>query len=247
MALKVVGVIPARLDSKRFYGKVLFNYRGKPLLQYLYAELSKSKAIDRLIIATDSKDVKKTAESFGAEVVVTSKKLRTGSDRVAEVMKSVAGDVFVNVQGDAFGLKYSLLDQSIKEFVKDHTLEYGTLARQITSDSELKSPDAVKVVMKDNGDAGWFSRSPIPFIRHTQKKPWSGQHRYYYHIGVYFFRRAALKQFTMWASTPNEKAESLEQLRILENGKNIRVFVTKMKTISVDSPKDIKKLRKVIN
>ncbi len=247
MAPQVVGVIPARLDSTRFYGKVLFNYRGRPLLWYLYTALSKSKVVDRLIIATDNKKVAHVAEEFGAEVIMTSPKMRTGSDRVAQVMKSVEGEIFVNVQGDAFGLKYSDLDQYIKKFVKDSQLEYGTLARKIESDAELKSPDAVKVVMKNNGDAGWFSRSPLPYIRHAGKKPQSQQFNYYYHIGVYFFRRAALQQFALWASTPNEKAESLEQLRILENGKNIRVFLTNMKTISVDSAKDVKKLRKVIN
>lgn len=247
MAPKVVGVIPARLDSGRFYGKILFNYRGRPLLWYLYSELSKSKVMDRLIIATDNKKVEQVANDFGAEVMMTPRKMRTGSDRVAQVMKSVDGDIFVNVQGDAFGLKYSDLDLSIKKFVKDSSLEYGTLARRLDSDAELKSPDAVKVVIKKNGDAGWFSRSPLPYLRQTENKPQSKQFNYYYHIGVYFFRRAALQQFALWASTPNEKAESLEQLRILENGKNIRVFLTNMKTISVDSPKDVKKLRKVLN
>jgi len=247
MAPKVIGVIPARLDSQRFYGKVLFNYRGKPLLQYLFAEISKSKAIDHLYIATDSNDVKRAAEGFGAEVIMTPRHMRSGTDRVAVVMNSVAGDVFVNVQGDTFGLKHSLLDKTAEQFVKDPTLEYGTLARKIESDIELKNPDAVKVVLKDNGDAGWFSRSPLPYLRHGQKGRWCRQFNYYYHVGVYFFRRAALKQFTMWPSSPNEKAESLEQLRILENGKNIRVFLTNMKTFSVDSPKDVPKLRKVIH
>lgn len=247
MTAKVIGVIPARLDSTRFYGKVLFKYRGKALIQYLFMELSKSKEIDRLIVATDNKKVKRACEGFGAEVVLTPRKMRTGSDRVAEVMKSVKGKIFVNVQGDALGLNHEELDRAIRKFKDNPAWGYGTLVRRISSDAEVNNPDVVKVVIKANGDAGWFSRSPIPFIRHAQKKAWSIHQRYLHHIGVYFFRRKALKRFATWASTPNEKAESLEQLRILENGANIRVFMTNMKTISVDSPQDVKKLGKVLN
>ncbi|HEX2896531.1 MAG TPA: 3-deoxy-manno-octulosonate cytidylyltransferase [candidate division Zixibacteria bacterium] len=247
MADKVIGVIPARLDSKRFYGKVLFNYRGKPLIQYLHAELTQAKEIDRLIIATDNAEVKRACEGFGAEVIMTPKKMRTGSDRVAEVMKSIDGGIFVNVQGDAFGLNYQGLDNAIRKFKSDSSLEYGTLARKLDSDTELNDSDAVKVVLKKNGDAGWFSRSPIPFMRNAGTKSWTLLNNYYYHIGVYFYRRKALKRFAQWTTGICEKAESLEQLRILENGGNIRVFMTNMKTISIDSPKDVKKLGKVLN
>jgi len=247
MALKVIGVIPARMDSKRFYGKVLFNYRGKPLIWYLYEELSKSKVMDRVIIATDNNKVRKTAEGFGAQVVMTKGKLRTGSDRVAQVMNTVEGDIFVNLQGDVFGLKSSALDNALAKFTSNPVLEYGTLARPIGSEKELNSPDSVKVVLKNNGDAGWFSRYPLPFIRNSSKKPISKHFNFYYHIGVYMFRRESLKNYAEWPQSPCEKAESLEQLRILENGKNIRVFLTNVKTISVDSPKDVKKLKDVLN
>lgn len=247
MAAKVIGVIPARLDSKRFYGKVLFNYRGKPLIQYLHSELSRSKAIDRLIIATDNAQIKKACEGFGAEVVMTPKKMRTGSDRVAEISKSVKGDIFVNIQGDAFGLECGKLDKAIRKFKSDSNLEYGTLARKLGSESELNDPAAVKVVLKKNGDAGWFSRSPIPFVRPPGNRAWTSVNTYLYHIGVYFYRSKALQRFSRWPTGNCEKAESLEQLRILENGGNIRVYVTNMKTISIDSPQDIKKLGKALN
>lgn len=246
MAAKVVGVIPARLDSKRFYGKVLFNYRGKPLIQYLYEELSKSKVMDPVIIATDSDKVRLEAEKFGAEVVMTPKNMRTGSDRVAFAAKSVRGDVYVNVQGDALGLDHRDLDKAIKRFVVDSKSEYGTIARKIDNDSELNDHDAVKVVLKMNQTAGWFSRQPIPHLRHPKPGKFSKQHGFYYHIGVYFFKREALKRFASWATAVSEKAESLEQLRILENGRNIKVFITNMKTVSIDSPKDITKLGKVL-
>lgn len=247
MALKVIGVIPARMDSKRFYGKVLFNYRGKPLIWYLYEELLKSKVIDRVIIATDNIEVRKTAEAFGAQVVMTKGRHKTGSDRVAQVMDTIEGDVFVNIQGDIFGLETAALDNAISKFVSDPALEYGTLARRIGSERELNSPDSVKVVLKNNGDAGWFSRYPLPFVRNFSKKPDFRHFNFYYHIGVYMFRREALKKYAEWPQSPCEKAESLEQMRILENGKNIRVFMTSNKTISVDSAKDVKKLKEVLN
>ena len=247
MALKVIGVIPARMHSKRFYGKVLFDYQGKPLIWYLYQELAKSKVMDRVVIATDNNKVRKTAEGFGAHVVMTTGKLQTGSDRVAQVMDSVEGDIFVNIQGDVFGLKSAALDTALGKFSSIPTLEYGTLARKIGTDKELNSPDSVKVVLKSNGDAGWFSRYPLPYIRCSSKKPISKHFNFYYHIGVYMFKSGALKEFAGWAQSPCEKAESLEQLRILENGKNIRVFLTNLKTVSVDSPKDVKNLKEVLN
>jgi 3-deoxy-manno-octulosonate cytidylyltransferase (CMP-KDO synthetase) len=247
MAAKVVGVIPARLDSKRFYGKVLFEYRGKPLIQHLYEELSKSKEIKRLIIATDNKKIEAAAKSFGAETIMTPPNLRTGTDRVAHLSKFVNGDIFVNVQGDSFGINTGELDKSLRRFRHDKSLEYGTLARKITDDSELNDRDSVKVVLKQNKDAGWFSRQAIPLIRHPRTGPRTRQAKYFYHIGVYFYRRKPLQQFAKWPSTPCEKAESLEQLRILENSRNIKVFVTDMKTFSVDSPKDVKKLKEVFH
>ncbi|MGH8015201.1 MAG: 3-deoxy-manno-octulosonate cytidylyltransferase [Candidatus Zixiibacteriota bacterium] len=219
MEPKVVGVIPARLESKRFYGKVLFKYRGNPLIQYLYSELSKSKAMDKLIIATDNRKVEQAAKAFGAEVVMTPKKFRTGSDRVAFVMNSTPGEIFVNIQADAFGVNPKALDRAIGKFASDPDIEYGTLVRKITKDSELNDHNAVKVVLKKNNDAAWFSRQALPYIRHANRKPRARQAGYYYHIGVYFFRRKALQQFTSWPASPAEKAESLEQLRILENGK----------------------------
>jgi len=213
----------------------------------LYSEFSKSKVIDKLIIATDSKKVQATAEEFGAEVVMTSKYLKCGTERVAEVASKVRGDIYLNIQADVFGLKYSSLDNALEKFKRDSPAEFGTLARKIEHDAELVNPDSVKVVLKEDKDAGWFSRYPIPYLRHSLEKPRVKQFDYYYHIGVYMFKRAALKQFAKWQPTPNEKTESLEQLRILENGKNIKVYLTKAKTVSVDSPRDIKKLKEVFN
>lgn len=247
MSSKVVGVIPARLDSKRFHGKVIYSFRGRPLLYYLYSEFSKSKVINKLIVATDSNKIKDVAESFGAEVVMTSKKAKCGTERAAEVAQKVKAEIYLNIQADVFGLKYSALDIALKKFRKETKSQFATMARKIENDSELFNPDSVKVILKNDNNAGWFSRYPLPYLRHPLKKARANQFGYYYHIGVYMFRRAGLMQFAKWKATENEKAESLEQLRILDNGQNMKVYLTNGKTVSVDSPKDLKKLKGIIN
>ena len=246
MSFKTVGVIPARMESKRFYGKVLYPYKGKPLLYYIYNEVSKAKRVDRFVVATDSREIESEAKGFGAEVIRTSGKYNTGSDRVAAIMKEIPADLYINVQADLLGLKSAVLDRVIDAFSRESKLKYGTLARRIRNDRELKDPNTVKVVLKKNKEAGWFSRQPLPYLQKPLKKTLNSQANYYYHIGVYFYCREALREFASWPQTPCEKAESLEQLRILENGRNMRVFLTKTKTVSIDSPADIHKLRGLI-
>jgi 3-deoxy-manno-octulosonate cytidylyltransferase (CMP-KDO synthetase) len=234
------------MESERFYGKVLYPYEGQPLLYYLYNEVSKAKRVDRFVVATDSEEIEACARTIGAEVIRTNGKYKTGSDRVAAVMKKLPADLYINVQGDVLGLKATVLDKVVKSFSEDSRLQYGTLARKVRNDKELKDPNSVKVVLKKNKDAGWFSRQPLPYLQKALRASLSSQADYYYHIGVYFYRKQALKAFAGWRQSPNEKAESLEQLRILENGQNMRVFLTEMKTVSIDSPGDIKKLRGLI-
>jgi 3-deoxy-manno-octulosonate cytidylyltransferase (CMP-KDO synthetase) len=242
MAVHVTAVIPARLGSKRFPGKVLYPYRGKPLLYYVWNDIRRSKRVDRLIVATDSAEVSRAAESFGAEVFRSAKPHATGSDRVAEVSSRVGGDVFLNIQADNFGLTGRLLDRVIAAFLRECGIEYGTLAARINGDGDLFNPNAVKVVISRSGMALWFSRYPVPFLQHAGAKPRSAQFAFRRHIGVYLFRRSGLTAFGRWRQSPLEKAESLEQLRILEHGARIRVFDVPLKTVSVDSPADIEKL-----
>ncbi|MCH7946962.1 MAG: 3-deoxy-manno-octulosonate cytidylyltransferase, partial [candidate division Zixibacteria bacterium] len=206
MSFKTVGVIPARMESKRFYGKVLYPYKGKPLLYYIYNEVSKAKKVDRFVVATDSQEIESAVREFGAEVIRTSGRCKTGSDRVAAVMQEIPADLYINVQADLFGLKSAVLDRVIMDFSRDSKLKYGTLARKIRNDRELKDPNSVKVVLKKNKEAGWFSRQPLPYLQSALKKTLSSQAYYYYHIGVYFYRRSALKEFAGWQQTPCEKA-----------------------------------------
>jgi 3-deoxy-manno-octulosonate cytidylyltransferase (CMP-KDO synthetase) len=242
MAPHVLAVIPARLESRRFAGKVLRRYHNKPLLYYVWQDVKRVRAIDRLVIATDSPKVRKVAEGFGAEVLITSKRHRTGSDRVAEVAERVGGQIVLNVQGDNFGLQPRILSRVIRVMKEDRSISIATLASRIDSDRRLLDSSLVKVVMDKDGRALWFSRHPLPYLQHAGRGALVDQFRYYGHVGVYLFRRAALQVFARTPRSSLEKAESLEQLRILEHGGDIRVFTTSMQSVSVDRPKDLKKL-----
>jgi 3-deoxy-manno-octulosonate cytidylyltransferase (CMP-KDO synthetase) len=235
----VVAVIPARLKSQRFPGKVAYLHQGKPLLFYVWDRVRRSSLIDRVLIASDDSSVLRLAKSFGAEAVRTRKGHKTGSDRVAEVAAREAGAIFVNVQADTFGLPPRLLD-SVIAWMKTHPKEfYATLARRIHSDIELRDANTVKVVSSADRYALWFSRSTVPCVRDADHRPLVDQQVYLKHIGVYFFRKAGLTAFARWKQSAAEKVESLEQLRILENGGRIKLFETRANLVTVDSPQDV--------
>jgi 3-deoxy-manno-octulosonate cytidylyltransferase (CMP-KDO synthetase) len=221
-------------------------YRDKPLLFYLYQSVSKSKKIDRLAIGTDSSEIKKVMESYGVEVIKTSKRHQTGSDRVAEVSKKIKSNLVINIQGDNFGLKAGTLDNIISKILRFRSINFATLAYKINSDNDLFDPNVVKLVKNQNNDALWFSRFPIPYLMQANNKNRFNQFGYYGHLGVYFYRWKALQQFAGWKRGIFEKAESLEQLRILENNENIRIFTTKAKSISVDTKDDLKKIESIL-
>ncbi|PWB75281.1 3-deoxy-manno-octulosonate cytidylyltransferase [candidate division GN15 bacterium] len=242
MAVRVTAVIPARLGSRRFPGKVLYPYRGKPLLYYVWNDVRRSKRIDRLIVATDTAEVAKAAEMFGAEVFRSTKPHATGTDRVAEVVARVGGDICLNIQADNFGLTGHLLDRNIASFERERKIAYGTMAMRIKVESDLFNPNTVKVVVSKDDMALWFSRYPIPFLQHPDVSARTGQFPFRKHIGVYLFRRSGLENFRRWKQSRLEKAESLEQLRILEHGARMKVYDVPLKTVSVDSPADVEKL-----
>ncbi len=242
----IVAVIPARLNSTRFPRKVIYPYRRKPLLFYVWRDVSRSKLVERVVIATDSAEVEEVARDFGAEVVRTGSRHVTGSDRAAEVVRKIGGKVIVNVQADNFGLKPSMLDRVIAAMKADRKIGCATLAYRLTDDRELFNPHVVKVVTAPKTRrALWFSRFPIPYLRDAAEHNRVGQHRFFGHIGIYFYRKTALLQFADWKRGEAERAESLEQLRILENGGAISVFETRIRTVSVDTPEDLTKLDSV--
>lgn len=246
---KVIGVIPARLNSKRFPAKALAPLKGKPLLFYVWNQARKAKTLSRVIIATDSKEIAKAAESFGAEVLMTSRRPRNGSERVAEVADRVKGDIFVSVQGDFLRFNPKWIDSGVNALSPQKRLQFLTLVTRIRDDKELFDPDRVKAVVRhcnapETPEALWFSRYPVPFVRSESKQGdsehWRG-FKFWKHLGIYFYRRSGLKLYQSWPIAVYETAESLEQLRILENGARIGALEVRGKSICVDSPKDLER------
>jgi 3-deoxy-manno-octulosonate cytidylyltransferase (CMP-KDO synthetase) len=243
MKPKVLAVIPTRFQSRRFPGKALTRVAGKPLLQHIYEEALQSKLIDKLVVATDSKDIKRAVEGFGGHAVLTSQRHRTGSDRAAEVMEKLGGQIVINIQADHMGLSGYVYDRILSSMLNDRKIEFATLARKADTEAMLFDPNRVKLIMDSSDYALWFSRFPLPFLQGVNGNRLE-QFEFYYHVGVYFFRNRALKMFHSWRRTPLEKAESLEQLRILENNRKIKVFKIKSRMFSVDTPEDLIKVEK---
>lgn len=238
----IVAVIPARLGSTRFPRKVIYPYRRKPLLFYVWNEVRKARLIDKVVVATDSREIERTVQAFGGEVVRTTSRHATGSDRVAEAVGKIGGRIIVNVQADNFGVRGAVLDRAVQAMRSDRRMNFATLAYRIEDEDELDNPNVVKVVVsKKDKRALWFSRLPIPYVRDGGAAR-TRAFRYLGHIGIYFFRRTGLQLFAGWPRAGAEKAESLEQLRILENGRPMTVIETRMRTVSVDTPEDVRKL-----
>lgn len=243
MSGAAVAVIPARLGSTRFAGKILYRVKGKPLLFHVWNQVRKAKSLARVVIATDHPKIARAAEAFGAEVVMTARRHATGSDRVAQAALKLTGGIILNIQGDTLGLSPVVLDRAIGRMKARPGTRFATLARRICDDRELFDPDVVKVVTATDGRALWFSRFPVPYMHHASAGVRAKQFGFLAHIGVYLFRRKALEAFAGWKRGPLEKAESLEQLRILENGGRIEVFRTSSRVFDINSPDDLRKIR----
>ena len=239
--MKVIGVIPARFGSKRLPGKPLALIGGKPMIQWVYEKAVKSKYLDRVIVATDDVRIMRTVWNFGGQAILTSKKAKSGTDRVAEAAKKMSADIIVNIQGDEPLLSTKTIDQVVQPFRKDKRLLMSTAAAPMKEGTESNSPDVVKVISDQFENAIYFSRSPIPFYRNHRSFQ-----KYYRHFGIYAYRRHFLLRFAKWKQTPLEIAESLEQLRALERGIRIRVVIVKDHSIGVDTKQDLEKVKKLI-
>lgn len=233
--MKTVGVIPLRMGSKRFPGKALHKIKGRPLAEWVYNGAKRSRMLDKLIIATDDKKIAEFAESIGAECVISDKKHSCGSERVAEAVAKYKPKIVVNIQGDEIGADAELIRLSIKAVEGDKYAWAGTVARLLKA-KEIENNDNVKVVVDNWKRALYFSRCPIPCKADGVK----GRVEYYGHVGVYAFRYKFLQKFAELKPTPLEKAEKLEQLRILEHGGIISVAFTKNDYISINRKSDIK-------
>lgn len=242
----IIGVIPARFASTRLMGKPLADIGGKPIIQHTYESASKSKLINKLIIAVDDEKVAQVAKDFGADVIETPKNIASGSDRIAYVAENFEdAKIVVNIQGDEPFISGRMIDQAIEPLLFDEEVEAATLAKRIEKVSELKSPNVVKVVFDYSNYALYFSRSPIPHVRGTVSDEQSiEKYELYKHIGLYVFKKETLLRFTKLPQTDLEKMEQLEQLRMLENGIKIKVVCTEYDTIGVDTPEDLDRARK---
>jgi 3-deoxy-manno-octulosonate cytidylyltransferase (CMP-KDO synthetase) len=234
---KAVGIIPARWGSTRFPGKPLHLIAGKPLLQRVWERCRQAKNLDSIIVATDDMRIAEAAFDWGAEIALTSPRHQSGTDRVAEVARKTKQFAFViNIQGDEPLIASSLIDRLVETLRSDRKIDIVTAAHPFEYPGEAFSPHQVKVIVDASGRALYFSRAAIPFPRNPSKI------RYLRHQGIYGFRRDALLQFVKWKRGPLDRAESLEQLRALENGVNVHVLLTKHGSPGVDTPIDAKAL-----
>lgn len=245
MKPKILAVVPVRLESKRFPGKPLSSIAGKSLIHHLYEEASRSKLIDMVVVATDSAEVFSEVKSFGGEALMTSRKHRTGSDRVIEAMQKLGGEIIINIQADHLGIKGKVYDRVLRNMLEDRTIRFATIAGKVQSEESLFNPHRVRLILDSADNAIWFSRYPIPFLQGINGNRLK-EFDFYYHIGVYFFRKSGLRMFHSWRRTPHEKAESLEQLRILENHQKIKVFKVRNNVLSIDTPEDLKQAEKLV-
>jgi 3-deoxy-manno-octulosonate cytidylyltransferase (CMP-KDO synthetase) len=231
---KAVGIIPARWASTRFPGKSLHLIANKPLLRHVWERCCRAAKLDSVIIATDDMRIANAAFDWGAAVALTSPKHASGTDRIAEVVRHAKAFAFIiNIQGDEPLVDPRLIDKLVEKLQRDHKIDIVTAAHPFSNSAEASSPHQVKVAVDLGGNALYFSRFAIPFPRDR-----SVPVKYLRHQGIYGFRRQMLLQFVKWKPTPLERAESLEQLRALENGVKVHVLVTKHGSPGVDTPQD---------
>lgn len=243
--MSILGIIPARYASSRFPGKPLISLAGKSMICRVYEQACKASKLGKVVVATDDERIADEVKNFGGEFVMTSDQHRSGTDRCAETVKKVAGnwDAVINIQGDEPFIQPEQINLLASLF-EDETVQIGTLVKKLSDPSDLDNPNTMKVVLDVKGNGMYFSRSPIPFVRSAEKKDWLQHHFFYKHIGIYGYRTAVLEKLTLLAPGKLEQAESLEQLRWLENGYAIRTAFTELETISIDVPEDLEKLKK---
>jgi 3-deoxy-manno-octulosonate cytidylyltransferase (CMP-KDO synthetase) len=244
--LAIVAIIPARYGSTRLPGKPLSDIHGKTLIQRVHERVRDARALDRVLVATDDERIAKAVRGFGGEAIMTSERHPTGTDRLAEAARTVQADIFVNVQGDEPFLDPAGIDAAVKALVDDPTLPMATLSLPLGDAEEMLRPSVVKVVTNVLGEALYFSRSPIPFMRlaasREQAAVREGLARK--HVGLYAYRREALLRLASLPPAPLEIAEGLEQLRALHHGLRIRVVPQKRDLgPAVDTPEDLERVR----
>lgn len=238
--LHILGVIPARLHSTRLPRKVLRTICGKPMIQHVFERARGCTRLDELVVATDSDEVRQLCDSLGIPAVITSPTHPSGTDRVYEVLSSSRAEIAVNIQGDEPMLHAGHIDALLRPFDQDTGVQVTTLYVPIDA-QEAASPDNVKVVCNSAGDALYFSRSPVPYLRNRNARV-----VHYLHLGLYAYRRSALELFCRLAPSELEVTEGLEQLRFLEHGVSLRVVRAPFATVGVDTEEDLRRVEQMM-
>ena len=244
----VVAIIPARYGSTRLPGKPLAMIGGQPMIQHVYQSAAQAKVLDRVIVATDDRRIEAAVKSFGGEVMMTSPKHASGTDRLAEVARKIKADLLVNVQGDLPFIHAQTINRAVQPLRRNRRIPMGTVCTAIDDEAEWQNPNIVKVLKDRAGFALYFTRAPIPYVRDQAidlsggkssarpKRLWG-----YRHLGLYVYRRDFLLKFARLEPTALERIESLEQLRALENGFQIYVSEVDERSVEVDTADDLKR------
>ncbi|HOK22526.1 MAG TPA: 3-deoxy-manno-octulosonate cytidylyltransferase [Candidatus Hydrothermia bacterium] len=238
--MRTIIVIPARIGSTRFPGKVLAPILGKPMIHYVYDGARESKIVEKVLVATDSSEVLEVVKGFGGEAILTPSELPSGTDRVYAAVRDLSAKYIVNLQGDEPLIRGTVLD-TIFEVLFDTDADIVTPYYKTRDKREINDPNRIKIVSDKRDYALYFSRSPIPFERDANSTI-----RYKIHTGIYGFKRESLERFVSLPQSELEKTEKLEQLRALENGMKIKLVEVDFKSIPVDVPEDIKKIEKLL-
>ena len=238
--MKFIGLIPARYASTRFPGKPLALLAGKPVIQHVYEQAVK--VLDAVYVATDDERIYNKVLEFGGKAVMTSTEHHSGTDRIEEALEKVGGDfdVVVNIQGDEPFIAQSQIETLCHCF-EDEATQIATLGKPFECIEAVENPNSPKIVVDNRGYAMYFSRSIIPFVRGVERQEWLKKYPFLKHLGIYAYRTEVLKAITRLPQSSLELAESLEQLRWLENGYRIKVGITNVETVGIDTPEDLQR------
>lgn len=249
--MKVIAVIPARYASTRLPGKPLLKIRDKTIVQMVYERTTESARLDDVIVATDDERIRDHVADFGGHVVMTSKEHATGTDRIAEVVRDLDAEIVVNVQGDEPLITHRVIESILPPFERDPAVQMTTIRTEITDRRDLFNPNVVKVVTDQNGNAIYFSRSPIPFRKNPQMAlffdvSYEDVTKWYRHVGLYAYRKHFLSDFSQMEAGVLEQLEGLEQLRALEHGARIHVVDSQYAGVGIDTHEDYIRLKEFL-
>jgi 3-deoxy-manno-octulosonate cytidylyltransferase (CMP-KDO synthetase) len=244
----VTAIIPARYASTRLPAKPLIDLCGKSMIQHVFERTKQATLVTNIIVATDHGEIAATVRAFGGECVMTDVNIRSGSDRIAAVAKNLPrSDIIVNVQGDEPLIAPQMIDEAIRPMIDNPKIDVATLVKRIDTANDIVNPNIVKVILDITGNAIYFSRAPIPYVRDAAGN--AAKHQppiYYKHIGLYVYRKEFLLDFASWGESALERTEKLEQLRIIEHGFKIKATVTRYDSIPIDTLDDVERVRAIL-